>query len=145
MQTVVADASLLVEFVVAGDDAVSNWLSGQLDGGDLYVVQGLTFLEVSSALRRLVRDSLVDAALAENAHRWLPTLPVKYKPLGQPELQKIWEYRHNLNPYDASYVVLTEALQASTGGNAVLATADAKLARTPRVTCPVVVYPAVET
>ena len=38
-------------------------------------------------------------------------------------LQRIWELRHALSPYDAAYVALAEALEAP------LLTADARLAR----------------
>jgi len=40
-----------------------------------------------------------------------------------PFLERIWELRHSLSPYDASYIALAEALDA------LLVTCDARMAR----------------
>lgn len=45
---------------------------------------------------------------------------------------RMWELRHNLSAYDAAYVVLAEALAATS-----LLTTDAKLAAAPGVQCAV--------
>ncbi|CAN5672558.1 hypothetical protein BH20ACT2_BH20ACT2_18600 [soil metagenome] len=45
----------------------------------------------------------------------------------------VWELRHNLAAYDASYVALAEAMGAE------LLTADRRLAGAPGPTCPIVV------
>jgi predicted nucleic acid-binding protein len=47
----------------------------------------------------------------------------------------VWEAREQLSAYDAAYVALAEALDAS------LLTADARLARAPGLRCPVTVVP----
>ena len=137
---VVVDASLLVEVIVAPDDDASRWLRDLLDGDDLYWVPGLTPLEVASALRKLVARGQVDADLASEGLRWLSALLVKHTPIGQSEMARIWELRDSVTPYDAAYLALTERVQAETGGQACLATADGKLARSPAVRCPVELY-----
>ena len=70
----------------------------------------------------------------------LPAFGVKFRAIGQTEALRIWELRNTVTPYDAAYVALTESLQAETGGNAVLATADSKLAKAPGPTCPIQLY-----
>jgi predicted nucleic acid-binding protein len=55
-------------------------------------------------------------------------------------MARIWELRDSVTPYDAAYLAITERLQAVTGGQACLATADRKLARSPAVRCPVELY-----
>lgn len=137
---VVVDASILVELLVASDDRPSRWLRDLLHGDDLYWVPGLTPLEVASALRKLVARDQVDADLAGEGLRWLSSLVVKHTPVGQSEMARIWELRDSITPYDAAYLALTERLQAETGGEACLATADGKLARSPAVRCPVQLY-----
>jgi predicted nucleic acid-binding protein len=48
-------------------------------------------------------------------------------------LGRIWQLRHNLSAYDATYVALAEALGCA------LLTADARLAAAPGVACDVTV------
>jgi predicted nucleic acid-binding protein len=48
-----------------------------------------------------------------------------------PLLPRTWELRHNMWPYDACYMALTERL------NATLVTVDRKLARVPGLRCTV--------
>lgn len=137
---VVVDASMLVEIIVASDDQPSRWLRDVLDGDDLYWVGGLTALEVASALRKLVAQGKVDADLAGDGLRWLSGLVVKHKPIGQPEMARIWELRNSVTAYDAAYLALTETVQSETGGRVCLVTADRKLANSPAVKCPLKLY-----
>lgn len=46
--------------------------------------------------------------------------------------ERMWELRHNLSAYDATYVALAEAIGASS-----LLTTDARLARAPGIRCTV--------
>lgn len=46
-------------------------------------------------------------------------------------MARVWELRHNLTPYDASYVALAETLDVT------LLTADGRLARAPSLRCEV--------
>lgn len=137
---VVVDASVLAEVIVETDGAAAEWLKALVGSDDMYWVPGLTPLEVISALRSLVRRGELEEAVAASAVKWLPTFVVKYRALGQPEVIRIWELRKTVTAYDAAYVALAEAVQAETGGNAALATADAKLAKAPGPTCPIQLY-----
>lgn len=72
----------------------------------------------------------LDARRAELALVDLMDLPLERAP-HRPLLPRCWELRQNLTPYDASYVALAEALEA------VLITADARLAAAPGIRCEV--------
>jgi predicted nucleic acid-binding protein len=137
---VVVDASVLAEVIVETDGAAAEWLKDLVGRDDMYWVPGLTPLEVISALRSLVHRGELEASVAESAVKWLPTFVVKYRPLGQPEAIRIWELRNTVTAYDAAYVALAETIQAETGGNAVLATADSKLQKAPGPVCPIRLY-----
>ena len=50
-------------------------------------------------------------------------------------LDRVWELRHNLSAYDASYVALAEFLDCY------LLTADGRLGRAPGIRCPITVLP----
>lgn len=138
----VVDASVFVEVIVSVDGRPRRWLLDVLDGDDIYWVEGLTLLEVASALRKLERRGSVDEDVASAGLRWLANLVVKHKPLGQAEMIRVWELRHSVTPYDAAYLALAESLQSGTGGNACFVTADAKLAQAPGILCPVELYTA---
>ena len=62
----------------------------------------------------------LDEARAAEALADLHALPLERHP-AQPLLGRIWELRHNLSAYDATYVALAEALDA------VLITSDQRL------------------
>jgi predicted nucleic acid-binding protein len=85
-------------------------------------------LEVLSVFRRAARQGAMDGrrramALADLAD--LDLERVTHRPL----LERIWELHPNLTPYDAAYVALAEALDAT------LVTADQRLARAPGSRC----------
>ncbi len=75
-------------------------------------------------------NSLVAPALAELARAPIRRLPVP------PLLEEAWSLRDNVSQRDALYVVLARRLEAS------LLTADARLARVPRLGVPVTVVAA---
>jgi predicted nucleic acid-binding protein len=81
-------------------------------------------LEVASVWRRTLTDerraALALADLADLPLRRAPHLPL---------LARCWELRHNLTPYDASYVALAEALEVP------LVTGDLHLARASGIRC----------
>ena len=79
-------------------------------------------VETLQALRRTVlRGRLSDdrAALAREAFGSMPFVLYPHRPL----MKRIWELRHSISAYDASYVALAELLPAP------LVTCDARLAR----------------
>ena len=80
-------------------------------------------LEVIQVLRRLTQQGVVSGTRADEAVRDLLDLRVtRYPHLVL--LPRIWQLRHNFSAYDASYVVLSEKLDAP------LITRDRRLAST---------------
>ncbi|MGB9074706.1 MAG: type II toxin-antitoxin system VapC family toxin [Terriglobales bacterium] len=78
-------------------------------------------LEVAQVLRRLVREGAVSAHRADQAIEDFLDLRITRYPHFL-LLPRIWQLRHNLSAYDASYVVLAEKLGAR------LLTRDGRLA-----------------
>jgi predicted nucleic acid-binding protein len=85
-------------------------------------------LEVTAVLLRALRSGRVNKRRAEQAVSDLVDLPLARAP-HLPLLQRIWELRARLGPYEASYVALAEALDA------VLLTADIGLSRARGLRC----------
>lgn len=84
--------------------------------------------EVASVIRRAHLRGDVSARRAIQALADLADLPILRVP-HVPFLGRIWELHPTLTPYDATYVALAEALDA------MLLTADGRLARAPGPTC----------
>ncbi|MGH7883935.1 MAG: type II toxin-antitoxin system VapC family toxin, partial [Candidatus Dormibacteraceae bacterium] len=85
-------------------------------------------LEILSAIRGWVLTGLWSASdgaiLADRAEE-IPILRYRHRVL----LNRIWELRHTLTPYDASYVALAEMLKVD------LLTSDGKMARASGSNC----------
>ena len=77
-------------------------------------------LEVTSAVRRLVRKEVLSEDAARVAIADLGALPIG-RESDTPLLPRIWELRHNVTPYDAAYVALAEQAGVT------LVTGDARL------------------
>jgi predicted nucleic acid-binding protein len=90
--------------------------------------------EVANALRRQLAAGRIDAGQGWAALNVLRRLAVTRHPAFS-LADRVWELREQLSAYDAAYVALAEALDAS------LLTADARLARAPGLRCPVTVVP----
>jgi predicted nucleic acid-binding protein len=120
----VVDAGVIVELV-------ANDLDPDRLGGEELAVPHLIDSEVTNVLRRLViRNALTErqaiAALEGFMLLALTRFPADWlRP-------RMWELRHNLGAYDATYVALAEM----TGATALLTT-DARLATAPGINCPV--------
>ena len=124
----VVDASVLASAL--GDDGADGETARQrLRGRDL-AAPDLIDLEVVSVLRRQLSVGKLDARRAQLALDDLLEIPIQRAP-HRPLLRRCWELRDNLSVYDAAYVALAEALDAP------LVTADARLAKAPRVRCAV--------
>lgn len=119
MSLVVVDASTLVAFY-ASDDPRRDAVAGRLSAGDALFAPAHLDVEVISALRRLTRGNAAVGKTALTAVRHLAQFPIRRMPLA-PLIERIWELRDNLTPYDAAYVTLAERL----GGR--LITCDAKM------------------
>ena len=81
-------------------------------------------LEVAQVLRRLSRSGEIEPVRAREAIDDLADLGIVRYPHGM-LLPDIWALRENATAYDAAYLVLAAALEAT------LVTCDAKLARVP--------------
>ncbi len=125
---IVVDASVLA--VALGDDGTDGEHARQRLAGETLVAPELVDLEVVSVWRRHVAAKQMPARRAVSALADLADLPVR-RSSHQPFLQRIWELRHVVTPYDAAYVALAEVLDA------VLVTADARLSRASGLNCEV--------
>jgi predicted nucleic acid-binding protein len=97
-------------------------------------VPHLVDTEVLSAMRRQVLGGLLTA---EDAHHaisiWRQLGLIRYA--APPLLERVWELRATVTPYDAMYVALAENLGCA------LATADSRLARASGPRCAITVLP----
>lgn len=129
---IVVDASVLaVALLDEGDDG--GRARDRLRNCHL-VAPDLIYLEVASVLRRQIARGCLDARRARLALVDLEALPLSVAPQ-RPLLQRIWELRHALTPYDAAYVALAEMTGAA------LLTADKRIARSNGPRCSFEVLP----
>lgn len=121
MTDLVIDASALAEYLVASPTgrAVGELL-GAFDG-DVHVPH-LCIVETMSVFRGWVLRGELRADRAQGALQDLHDLPARRWP-ADPFITRIWDLRDNVTAYDAAYVALAEALDAT------LVTADGRLAR----------------
>lgn len=91
-------------------------------------------IEVVSTWRGYSRAGRLPARRADAALADLADLSLERAPHG-PLLRRIWDLRHNLSAYDASYVALAESLDT------LLLTGDERLARAPGIRCEVELLP----
>jgi predicted nucleic acid-binding protein len=122
----VVDASVLA--AALADDGPDGDLGRARLLGETLVAPELIDLEVASAVRRQCSVGQLDVRRAELALTDLLELPLRRVP-HRALLRRCWALRDNLTVYDASYVALAEALEA------VLVTADARLANAPGPRC----------
>lgn len=126
MTVIVVDASVLT--LALGADGPDGVTSREALEGQTLTAPELIDLEVVSALRRHVQAGQVPAPRAALAVADLAALPLRRAP-HRPLLQRCWELRESVTPYDAAYVALAEALGVD------LVTADVRLSRAPGVRC----------
>lgn len=116
----IVDASVLAPAIAdGGPDGVRyrKRLRGESIGGP-----ELVRIEVLSVLRRQVLHGSLTPTQAGVAVSDLGTLPISIFPI-EALLERCWQLRDNVTPYDACYVALAEALDC------VLLTADGRLAK----------------
>lgn len=125
---IVVDASVGVASLLADGESRRVLSSEQLHSPHLVDA------EVASSLRRRVAAEHVAAEDAGRALQvWARLGMTRYPISGM--LDRIWELRDNVSPYDACYVALAEALDCA------LVTADGRLSRAPGVRCPITLLP----
>jgi predicted nucleic acid-binding protein len=112
----VVDASSAVGYLLGkGSESERDGMLGDVHA------PSLLDLEVTHTLRGLVRSSKLELVAAEIAREELGQLAVRRHP-DLPLLRRAWELRDVCTTYDALYVALAEALEAT------LLTRDARLA-----------------
>jgi len=122
---IVLDASAVVELLLATEAGRS--IADRIDDPTLGLhAPHLVDIEVAQTLRRYVRDGALAPASASAALDDLHALDLE-RHAHEPLLDRIWSLRQNLTAYDAVYVALAEALDAT------LLTCDRKLARAPGI------------
>lgn len=119
MSLAVVDASVLTVFYAA-DDPRRNAVVSRLGVGDTFVAPALLDAEVVSALRGLAFRHPPLREVVPAALRHLAGMAIQRLPLA-PLLERMWELRDNVTPYDAAYVAIAERLDAP------LLTCDGKL------------------
>jgi predicted nucleic acid-binding protein len=129
MGMIVVDASAAVELLAADDEPRRFAVATRLSSGEAMYAPGHFDAEVISALRGVAwRNSVVQQTgpgLLSRLHR----MPVRRERLSEATMQRVWQLRENMTPYDAGYVALAEQLGAS------LVTCDAKFVAPPGIAC----------
>jgi predicted nucleic acid-binding protein len=129
---IILDASAAVALFVEEAEP-GEWVADQLVGAENVGAPHLIDLEVLSAFRRLVAQRELPLARARDALRGLRDLGiVRYDLTGL--LERIWQLRDQMTPYDAAYVVLSETLAVP------LVTVDRRLGRTHSHRADIVAY-----
>lgn len=123
---IVVDAGVLFEVVADTPDAPE--LRQRLASAPDQVAPALIDAEVSAVVQSQHRRGELDATAARQAVDDLRAWPGERWPHA-PFLDRVWDLRDNVRAYDAFYVALAEALDAT------LLTRDARLARAPGLPC----------
>jgi len=119
----VIDASVVVRATVEQDGAAQDWVQAVASGKVAGHVPDLIWLEYANALTRCVRQAVTSAEEAREMLELALQLPLTAWPLGQLAVAAFAvSVERGLSAYDASYVVLAEAHDAT------LVTADRRLA-----------------
>lgn len=126
------DASALILALIDGGDPSDHAVRALSDTEA--AAPHLIDLETASAAKRLSRMGELTPAAGQALIDDLFLMPIRRYD-HRPFLDRIWDLRHNLSVYDASYVALAELLDAP------LLTADAAIGETPGIGCPVEVIP----
>lgn len=122
---IVLDASALVELLLG--TARGHSIAKRIADPTIAIhVPHLADVEVAQALRRYVMAAELDLPSAEAALGDLRDLDLE-RHAHEPLLDRVWALRANLTAYDAVYVALAEALDAT------LLTCDGRLSRAPGV------------
>lgn len=118
----VVDAGVVV-------DLIANDLDPELLGDEELAVPHLIDSEVTNVLRRLVAQKALSESQGADAFDGFTRLTLA-RFSAESLRPRMWELRHNLSAYDATYVALAEALGATS-----LLTTDVRLATAPGIRC----------
>ena len=120
---IVVDASALLEFLLQTSIGIRVEARLLRDNDELHAPH-LVDVEVVQGLRRLVRMGEVSSARADEAIADLVDLDLHRHPHVD-LLSRAWKLRDNVSAYDAMYVALAEAIEAT------IVTCDRPLAKAP--------------
>ncbi|HLH69446.1 MAG TPA: type II toxin-antitoxin system VapC family toxin [Candidatus Dormibacteraeota bacterium] len=120
----VVDASIVAAAII---DPLGAAMRAMIGAISLEAPEHLV-LEVAAAVRNRTLRGEMTLDEATEALRRLQRLPILCHPLVA-LVDRVWELRDNLTPYDAAYVALAERLRTA------LLTADAAIASAPGVRC----------
>jgi predicted nucleic acid-binding protein len=126
---IVVDASVVVS-ALADDSDEGLRARHRLDAEEVVCAPEVIDLEVANAWRRELRAGSLAEDRCRRALDDLTKINMARMP-HRPLMSRVWELRHNLTPYDAAYVALAEALDAT------LLTVDGRSARAPSLRCDV--------
>ncbi|MDQ1305309.1 MAG: hypothetical protein QG671_1140 [Actinomycetota bacterium] len=124
---IVIDASALT-LALLDDGPLGDRARESLTDDAHWVAPAHLITEVMSVIRGHLLGSTLSLDRAEDAISVLGALTISLSDC-QALLGRVWQLRHNLTSYDAAYVALAESLDA------VLVTADSRLASATGVTC----------
>ncbi len=130
---IVVDASVLAP-ALAYNTPVAEQARIRLGDQETLFAPEIIDLEVAAVWRGALRVGRLDDERVEHALTDLAALRLIRAP-HVPLMERIWELRHNVTPYDAAYVALAEDLGAT------LLTADGRLARAPKLRCEIELVP----
>jgi predicted nucleic acid-binding protein len=132
----VVDTSAALEAIAARDPA-PGLIERLAEDGDLHGPH-LLDTELLHALRRMsLRNQISDARAEDALSDFAELALVRYR--HQPFNDRVWELRHNITAYDATFIALAEALSAP------LITCDARLAAAPGHSATIELYGAMLT
>lgn len=127
----IVDASCL--YAIVAGKPVGQWIRARVAEDESQAAPHIVDVEVFGAIRREFRLGLLDRTAANQAVEELRDWPGErygHRAL----LDRAWELRDNVRGWDAMYVALAEALDAT------LITCDERLGRASGVRCPIEVY-----
>ena len=107
---IVLDASAAFELLLR--TSVGAGIAARLNASALVHAPQLLDVEIASSLRRGTALKEFSAARARQALNDLRIFRIQRHP-HLPYIERIWELRHNFTAYDACYLALTEALDAT--------------------------------
>ena len=119
---IVLDASIVLELLLRGPDA--KQIEELVFNGPPLHAPHLLDVECAQVLRRYAAQGQLSEHRGERLLELLDGFPIT-RHSHQPLLPRIWSLRANLTAYDAAYVALAEALDAT------LLTRDERLAAAP--------------